>query len=264
MKKINLFLISFLILTFLSDNASARIDILPRIIVIESRERSGELTILNLLNEKSTFRMDLENYSQDETGTYTILDSPLNPDFDPSKVIRFSPRQFALSRGGRQKIRLSVRKPADLVEGEYRFHIKALRLANTDNIDPNNINVIANVGVTIPVIVRHGNVQGRASLENARLVDPARTESGKPELQVQINRTGNASTLGSLEVIWQRSGADPVKIGSIANMNVFTEINQRQVKVPLSELPYGAGTVTVRYNNGQRSGEIYDEVSIQR
>lgn len=266
MKTLTLLFIFMATLVVPQAPAQARIDILPRIVVIDGRERSGELTILNLFNEPSTFRMDLLNYRQNEDGVYTQLDTPLDPAFDPASTVRFSPRQFELTRGGRQKVRLSVRKPANLPEGEYRFHIKALRLANIDENATNEsaVQMFANVGVAIPVVVRHGNVQSRASLKNPRLIDHTHTKNGRPALEVTLERTGNGSAIGSLEVFWEQSGEQPKKIGSISNMNVFTEISQRTMTVPLSDLPYGQGAIRVRYNKGESKTEVYDEIVLQR
>ncbi|NCO04197.1 MAG: hypothetical protein GW903_08410 [Alphaproteobacteria bacterium] len=266
MKTLKLLFVFMAITIGLPQAAQARIDILPRIVIIDSRDRSGELTILNLFNETSTFRMDLLNYRQNEDGVYAELETPLNPAFDPAEVVRFSPRQFELTRGGRQKIRLSIRKPADLPEGEYRFHIKALRLANIDTSQSDNsvVQMFANVGVAIPVIVRHGNVQARAALKNPRIIDHTRTDNGRPALQIEIERTGNASAIGALEVLWEQPGEKPKKIGGIANMNVFTEISKRIVTVPLSELPYGQGALKVRYSKGENKGDVYDEIIVQR
>lgn len=266
MKILTLLFIFMTIIIAPLSSAQARIDILPRIVIVDSRDRSGELTILNLFSEPSTFRMDLLNYRQNEDGVYSELNTPLDPAFDPVSVVRFSPRQFQLTRGGRQKVRLSIRKPANLPEGEYRFHIKALRLANVDENTTSEsvVQMFANVGVAIPVIVRHGNVQARASLKNPRIIDHTRTKNGRPALEIQINRTGNASAIGSLEVFWEQPGEAPKKLGSISNMNVFTEISTRNVTVPLSDLPYGQGVLRVRYNKGESKGEVYDEILVQR
>jgi len=247
--------------------AQARIDIVPQKIVVESRDRSGELTILNLFKEPSTFRMDIVHYAQDENGAYKKLNAPLNPAFDPASIVRFSPRQFTLQPGGRQKVRLSIRKPANLPEGEYRFHIKSLRVAqpNLDNLD-DGIYMHANIGVTIPVIIRHGNTSATAKISNARIVEPARTAAGKTELQFTLNREGNASTVGEAKVLWQPANGKQILIGELNHLNVFTEVNTRNVKIPLDNLPYGAGTITVRYQHaqGKNKGEIYDEVSFAR
>ncbi len=252
----------------LGNNAQARIDIVPQKIIIESRERGGELTILNLFDNKGTFRIELLNFQQDENGGYTELNTPLDPNFDPHKIVRFSPRQFSIARSGRQKVRLSLKKPADLPDGEYRFHVKALRFAQEkDKIKSANdktVSVLINMGVTIPVIVRHGKVSATAKLGTPTIVEAVQTKSNKPELHLPITRSGNASTIGLLEVIWQPQGGEARRIGRITNLNIFTEITTRYIKLPLYEMPYGQGKLLIRYTDTINKGKVFDEITVQR
>ena len=244
--------------------AEARIDIVPQKIVIESRERNGELTVLNLMGIAGTFRIEIVNFIQDEDGVYQEIEQPLDSNFNPKNIVRVSPRQFRIEPSGRQKIRVSLRKPADLTEGEYRFHIKAIRLAQDDERregDPNSVSIIANVGVTIPVVVRHGQTESGAKLSDVRVVDSSKTKSNRPELQMKIERSGNASTLGMVEVLWVNSSNQVKRIGRIKNMNIFTDIEKRFVKIPLSEMPTG-GTIQVRYVDSVNKGNIFDEVKL--
>ncbi len=265
MKKIFFSLI--LIFSFIIPSTSqARLDIVPQKVVIEPRERSGEFTVLNLQNIKGTFRIELVSFEQSENGVYKELEVPLNPNFDPEKTIRFSPRQFSLEPGGRQKVRLSVRKPADLAEGEYRFHAKAIRLIQDDERENTNdtISVVLNVGVTIPVIVRHGNVTSQAKISNTQLIPAGQEENKQPQLKLDIAREGQASTIGRLEVFWQPEGGKNKKIGLVSNANVFTEIDTRHFKISLNEMPIGKGTLLVRYSDEVNKGKILDEITIQR
>ena len=259
-----LFAFTFFVGLFIAaEPVLARIDIVPQKIIIGSRERSGELTVLNLHNKISTFRVEIITYKQSEDGTYNELQAPLDARFDPGKIVRFSPRQFSIAPGGRQKIRLSLRKPAGLPEGEYRFHIKALRFA--DEADPENtISVMMNTGVTIPVVVRHGNLSSNAEIESATIIDNTRTKTGKPELHARIKREGNASTIGKLEVFWKPQGRTEKKIGRITNMNIFTDINHRDIKLPLYEMPLGPGTVKIVYTDEIDKGKLIDEFTLQR
>ena len=267
MKKLTLFFLCLSLCIIPTSVVNARIDIVPQKIVIGSRERGGEIAILNLFNKRGTFRIEMVSFRQNENGIYEELDSPLDPQFDPSKIVRLSPRQFSLAPGGRQTVRLSIRKPADLPEGEYRFHVKAIRLAQDDErrqARQNNVSVIANIGVTIPVIVRHGNTDVSAKLSNPVLVEATRAESKKPELHFQINREGNASSIGLLEVLWQPQGAEARRIGRITNANVFTDITTRNMKVPLTEMPLGQGQLLIRYADSIQKGKIFDEITLQR
>ncbi len=250
---------------FVSVPVQARIDIVPQKIIIENRDRNGELTVLNLFAIKGTFRIELVSFRQDEDGVYKELSTPLSNNFNPKEIVRFSPRQFTLDAYGRQKIRISLRKPADLPEGEYRFHVKAMRLAQEDEkkqVNSNAVNIITNVGVTIPVIIRHGNTTAKAQLSDLNVVDESQTKTHKPELHLNISREGNASTMGMLEILLRTPNGEERRIGRITNMNVFTDIAMRKVKVPLYENPKGKGRLIARYFDNKNKKEIFDEATL--
>ena len=250
--------------------AEAKIDIVPRRVVIEGRSKSGEITILNLGSKPMGYRIGIINYKQDENGVYTLLNAPLNPVFDPEKYVRLSPRQFTLPVGGRQKIRFSVRVPPDLPQGEYRFHIAANSLAP---VDPGpqekrgaSVGLRINLGVSIPVIYRHGALSATAKIEDARWITAQQSEQGANGMLVTIARQGTSSTIGLLEVYWTPAGGTEEKIGYVVNANVFTDVPRRTVFVPLQSIPQGSGTIRVRYLNdiGARKGELYDEIIRQQ
>jgi len=254
----------FLICCIAPSISWAMIDITPQKIVMETRDRSGEFTILNLYKKTGTFRIELLNYEQNENGIYKKLDTPLNPDFNPKRIVRFSPRQFTLPPGGRQKIRLSLRKPSDLPEGEYRFHVKAYRFSQEEEQSTNqssgSINISTNMGVVIPVVVRHGKTFSDAKIHNASFVDAQQGKAHKKELHLDILREGSASTVGKLEVIWKRENNKKEKIGEISNANVFTDVEKRNFKIPLLKTPNDNGVVFVRYFDAIKEEKIFDEV----
>lgn len=258
----------FLLATFVClAVAEARVDITPRRVILNPRDRAGEFTLLNMGDKEGTIRVAIINYSQDENGVYKILEGPLNPAFDPEALIRLSPRQFTIAPEGRQKVRFSVRKPADLPDGEYRFHLIATQLADQGPPTPElaagekKINVSTNVGAAIPVIVRHGAVEASATLSN-----PVYTESnkdGRPELKVDINRSGNASTIGTIRIYWSPAGGESQEIGYATNINVFNEITLRHVTIQLKDKAAGSGTFRVVYINDE-NGTPFAETQLQR
>jgi P pilus assembly chaperone PapD len=270
MKKLILSASIFILLMIIGLPAEAKIDILPRRVVIEGRNKSGEITILNLGTKPMGYRIGIINYRQDEKGVYTLLNEPLNPAFDPEKYIRLSPRQFTLPVGGRQKIRFSVRPPADLPEGEYRFHVAANSLAP---VEPGSeekrgaaVGLRINLGVSIPVVYRHGNLSATAKIIDAQWVTAQQNEQGANGMNVTIGRQGNSSTIGLLEVYWTPNGGTEEKIGYVVNANVFIDVEKRSVFVPMKSLPSGSGTVRIRYLNdiGPKKGAVYDEIIRQQ
>ncbi len=270
MKISRLLLLTLTVLAALTPLAQAKIDLVPRKVVIDGRSKNGEIIILNLGQKPSTFRIGLVNYKQHENGVYEQLEGPLNTAFDPEKIIRLSPRQFTLPPGGRQKVRFSLRTPPDLPKGEYHFHVSAIEFTE-DAPDPEagkskQISVKMNLGVSIPVIYRNGDLTSEAKMSNLTLVSADKTESKLPELQMRIDRKGTAGAAGNLEIFWQPAGGESKRIGVISNMNLFTEINYRDVQVPLDVMPNGTGTIRVRYTEdaGMNKDRVFDEIVLQR
>jgi P pilus assembly chaperone PapD len=245
----------------------ARVDLAPRRVILSPRDRSGDFTLLNLGKAAGTIKMDIIHYRQGSDGVYTELDGPLNPLFDPATVIRLSPRQFTLESEQVQKVRFSIRKPADLPDGEYRFHIRALRLADPGPIAPGDkgqkIVMAMNFGAAIPVIVRHGTVSVTATMDNISLVENG--TGNKPELHFNINRSGNISTIGKMEALWQPQGREAQILGTMSNLNIFTEVDVRNVKMPIRFVPQGPGTIHLKYiNDEDQNGTVYAEATLQR
>ena len=255
-----------LILAFLlvlpANVAMARIDILPRIVVLNDRERSAEITVLNLFNQPSLYRLSMIHYRQNPDGTYETLETPLSPDFDPETIVRLSPKQFQLTGGGRQKIRMSVRRPADLPEGEYRFHLLAKRFESADannsdlNTEGAKINMKMNVAVAIPVIIRNGAINVQAAITDARYISPSESIDNRNEMSVTVNRQGTSSSIGELSIY---QGDE--RIGYVSNFNVFPEITSRTIAVPLARDPRGQGQVRIVYTD--LDDKVYDEQIIQ-
>lgn len=252
----------FSLFFFMSFPAEARIDIVPQKIVIQDRDRNGEFTVLNLMDVAGTFRIEIVNFTQDEQGVYKEQAVPLNEQFDPKEIVRLSPRQFRIEPGGRQKVRLSLRKPANLPEGEYRFHVKAIRLAQGDErqgADGNSVSVIANIGITIPVVVRHGKIDGQASFRSVDFAPPTQTNNGRPAFDVIIDRQGQASTVGMLEVLLVNGRGQAKQIGQIKNMNIFTDIDHRKVRVPLDDVDLQGQKIKIRYIDSVDKKSVFDE-----
>lgn len=243
-----------------------RIDITPRRIILETRERVGEFTILNIGSEESTVRVTLLNYRQDERGVYATLESPLDPVFDPSEIVRLSPRQFTVPAGGKQKVRFTLRKPADLPAGEYRFHIQVARATDYGPPAPSrpgtkSVGVVVNVGAAIPVVVRHNAHSVDVALSDLSYIPANRDD--RPEFRFTIKRQGDISTIGQARIIWIPNGGEAEEIGVSSNLNVFHEVAERHVVVPLKHAPSGHGRFYVEYIN-DLTREHYADASLQQ
>lgn len=234
------------------------VNIFPLRAVLDDRDRSAEVTVYNRSGTAGTYRVELADKRMLETGVLeTFGESNPTPAGWPSATdfIRFSPRQVTLAPGQSQSIRIAVRRPPDLAAGEYRAHlvVTAVPPANAGQtveqatgLGENEIRVQITpiYGVSIPIIVRTGDVSARASLTAARIVN----ESGR-QMEVTIERNGNASVYGDLVVLWRGSGGER-QIGRARGLAVYPEIGRRLARIPLDpEALRGAsgGATVIRY-----------------
>src|SRR3954469_22576399 len=98
-------------------------------------------------------------------------------------------------------------------------------------------------GVTIPVIVRLGNLQATAGIANVHL---DKGEDGNSVVSLELSRSGTRSTYGEVRVL-KPGVKDPIAVQK--GVAVYTEVNSRKVSLPFSPAYKGAvsGPVTVQY-----------------
>lgn len=217
----------------------------PTRLVLEGRTTTEQVMLSNRGAETATFRVSLTLMTMDEDGNLKETETPPPGLLSATELVRFAPRQVVLAPGASQVVRLTVRKPQDLADGEYRAHL-FLRAVPPENRGTGiaaapggagemTIELIPIFGISIPVIVRHGNPPpAAASLSGLAL---AQTERGTA-LQATIGRTGAGSLFGDVVVRYLRDGAEPVVVGEVSRLAVYPEIDRRRVSVPVA-LPGG-------------------------
>jgi P pilus assembly chaperone PapD len=120
-----------------------------------------------------------------------------------SKWVIATPSSISLKPGQGQKIRLLIRRPKGLENGEYRAHLLVSQqppadiaggLQETKEEEGLQINIVTVYSTSIPVIIKHGTVNASASLVKAE-----RINNGK-DIAITVNRKGNASFRGFITV----------------------------------------------------------------
>ena len=102
-------------------------------------------------------------------------------------LIRYSPRQVTLEPRVAQTVRVQLRLPADLPPGEYRSHLLFRAVPSAEAAPPTtspaaelSIQLTAIYGISIPVIVRHGETSVTTTLSELDLVPPTGTTLRRP------------------------------------------------------------------------------------
>lgn len=217
----------------------------PTRVVFEERKRSAELNLSNIGQARATFRISLVRMEMDEMGG--IKELPFDPGTENLRsLFRFSPRQVTLDPRESQTVRIQVRKPAQLPEGEYRLHM-TFRAVPPDAPVPAPqtaaeaskgiaIKLTPIYGIAIPLIVRHGKTSASVSMAEPTL------DAKNGVLRFRLNRAGNQSVYGDLKAtLLAPSG--PKVLAEASGLAVYTPNTGRTVALPLQggrSLPSGS------------------------
>ncbi len=261
---LRLFLACLLVSWAFIGAAYANIMITPTRVVFDERDRYAVVNLINGSDETKVYLLEWKFMRMQEgSGGYERLEEPFT-DFDLSQYVDFSPRRVTLAPGAVQKVRLALRRPADVPTGDYHIHLKF----KLEEMEPSQVIVSnggknistavkVNVSYTIPVIARFGEVQASAEIER---IDMGRDQdSGKLYVEVPVARSGTHAVLGYLRVFHLDKAGNERLIGEISNAHIFPEINKRIFKVQLNdEIQGGRLRVELRHLD-KDDGFIYSE-----
>jgi len=244
--------------------ARAELMLHPTRLVFEKNQRAAQIELINNGTQPATYRISVVNRRMTEGGQFEAADTP-NPDERfADAMLRFSPRQVTLQPGTAQTVRVMLRKPADLADGEYRSHLQFEKLPDADGADSINrqapgasgIGVVLNalVGASVPVIVRQGTTSAQVSLAGLALDAAA---SKEPTLQLRFERAGSSSVYGDVAVSFTPQGGQPQTLAQVGGIAVYTPNRTRQAALPL-QVPVGVrlahGQLTVVYRERVDAG----------
>ncbi len=243
----------------------ARADLMlyPTRLVFEHNQRAAQIELINNGSEPATYRLSLVNRRMSENGEFKPADSAAPGELFSDSMLRFSPRQVTLQPGTSQTVRVMLRKPAELADGEYRSHLQFDKLADTQgstSVESQagadaGIGVVltALVGASVPVIVRHGATSATVALSHLDLQGPPTA----PVLAMQFARSGNASVYGDLSVTFTPQGGAAQQVGKMAGIAVYAPNPTRLAKLPLqppAALALSRGTLSVTYRERPDAG----------
>jgi hypothetical protein len=224
----------------------------PSYVLFDGHLRSKSLLLSNRGATPETYRITIINRLQMPDGQLVDTDKPPQGEGFAGPLLRYAPHQVVLAPDKPQTVRLLLQLPADLPDGEYRSHIlfqqvptetasESLPLPNQQGL---SVSIRAIFGVTIPVIVRKGELTASASLSDLHVIRLSETQ---PALTLHVNRAGTRSLRGDLTVL-----LDDETIGRMKDINVFLSTPYRELAVPLMAKGDIKGhRITVRFNEDE-------------
>jgi hypothetical protein len=235
-----LFVFVSALLTFNNAFAAGQLMVTPTRIVFEGNERTKQVNLINNGSESGRFRVSFVRREMTEDGKFEDVPQGV-PGMYSDEIIRFSPRQVTLEPGQSQTVRLMLRKKPGMSDGEYRSHMLFQTLPDPVATDVSNITGESNVlsvslvpviGITIPVIVRQGEINATVSLSDFE-IQQENTVRAASILSLKINRQGNGSAYGDIRVYFKPKDGSSVVIGQINGIAVYTPLDSRNVSIKL-------------------------------
>lgn len=227
---------------------------------------SAEVVLSNIGSAPATYRITVELRRMDGEGDFSdVAEESANAvERAALDMIRYAPRRITLLPGQPQAVRISARPAPDLPDGEYRVHMgfRAIPAAMTPEEAAKeaaagglSIRLTPVYGITIPVFVRKGRLEGGAALANPRLVK----DGEHTFVELDMSRSGQRSVFGMIEGKTAR-GEQVFQLRGIA---VYPEVTQRKVRVPVTAEQQAklTGPVRIEYrelpeNGGQLIAEV--------
>lgn len=244
--------------TFMTAPVYAAGDLLvaPTRVVLDGR-RGTEVFLNNIGSEEATYRISLElRRMTPEGGLEDVLKENAS-DAEKSALasIRFAPQRVTLPPDQPQAIRIGLQGTENLPDGEYRAHMLFRAIPKTDAVTDDaaasglKIQLVPIYGVTIPIIIRKGNLSATAAIANPRV----RTEPEGKLLQFDMSRKGDRSVYGEIHVT--KAGLkEPVMVAK--GIAVYPELNGRVVSLPVPPEAVANlhGDITISYYESPEAG----------
>lgn len=254
------------ITTLISMPAKANITITPTIVVIEGRQRYADVYVVNQTDQRQSYELAWKfSRMKEGTGSY-IPETKSLTDFDLTKNVVFTPRRVVIEPKGMQKVRVALRlQGAPPPPGDYRAHMLLMNKADTERAPSTEVlgrseiqpSVGMSVGFSIPVIYRVGDT-GNAGGKIGDIKTEINPKTNKIEAVIPITR--NPGAHGAIGVVTVEYNGQ--RVGQVANANIFSEINSRVFRIPLSIQTLSGGNLVVTYSGDTKKEIVYDQKSV--
>ncbi len=231
--------------------AGADLRIHPKRVVFEGRTRTASVTLVNNDPETYTYRITWQMLRMNAAGRLERIEDVEGGAevAEANAMLRYAPRQVTVAPGVAQTVRIMLRKPADLVDGEYRAHMLFLREPRNMRMgsEEDGLEISLNVlyGISIPIFVRQGELEVDVAIEQV----VAERDGDTVNLDIHLTRTGSRSVYGDVDVFYQRGGKD-LMLSTVRGIGIYTETDTRRVPMQLTMpdgTPVPPGRLLVRY-----------------
>lgn len=239
-----------LVLTLAGAREAAAVSVSPTALYIDSRTRTGVLTLHNpgTLPEEITVDFAYGYPQADSAGNIAVELTREPAAGEPSAMawMRAFPRRLILQPGQRQVVRVMVEPPAGLAEGEYWARVLITSKGGQPPIEQAQGDQVLHLEVQTTLVMaanyRNGDVRTGVTVASAS----ARRTGSEVQLALELERTGNAAFLGSLRA--DLVDARGTVVGSAFDDLAVYRTMRRRLTIPVPEGTAGALQVRLTVN----------------
>ncbi len=247
---------------FFAPSSQASLLITPLQVVFKERERTAEIVLVNTSDKTNTYRLRWEQLDQFEgEGGYVPAEDDVRKErTDLEDFAVFTPRQVTLGPNEKQTVRLAVRRPKDLPDGEYKSHLKfaivpdlQANKGNDKEVPQDEIGIGAQVVVSysVPVVYRVGEYNTKISIGTPEITRNPKTSNIL--INVSVERSGTHGAVGLMHAYYKPDGGEEYEIGALGNASLYTEINRRDFTIVTQEKNLNPGQLRITFTKAEGS-----------
>ncbi|MDD5586226.1 MAG: hypothetical protein PHY92_04625 [Alphaproteobacteria bacterium] len=243
---------------------NAQILMAPTRVVLESGTRYTTVTVRNSGDGVGRYKVDLVDATMNENGGIKVNPDGVKDEFSAHDMISFSPRSMTINPDENQDLRILVKMPRDLPDGEYRTHLQVK--VTEGNLDPAtgkrstegaSIVMQPRMAAVIPLIIRKGQTSFNVKIDDAKLQMGGGDGKQIPEVHVSMSYSGNRSVLGDFKVTHVAPDGKETQLAFDRGIAIYRGLTKRSQTVPLT-VPDGvnirAGKLRVAFLSQEKEG----------
>jgi hypothetical protein len=233
-----------------SPAAARAVTVSPNALFIDSRTRSGVLTLYNpgTTAEEIEITFAFGYPRSDLAGAISVALADSAPSGEPSVLgfVRAFPRRLRLEPGQRQTVRILMQPPAGLAEGEYWGRVLVHSRGGRPPVEQQQGGIHMQIDLETVIVgavnYRNGAVKTGVAVDSARAAIVAAGDSVR--VVADLRRLGNAAYLGHLTL--ELVSADGRVIGAVdEDLAVYRTLRKvESIAIPARTSLVGA---SVRY-----------------
>jgi len=218
---------------------------------IKDGQRYATIAILNRAKDAAvSYKISLVSFRMQQNGKLVAPEVPTKREQIAASMIKFSPRQAVIPANGKQTVRILVRRPAGLPDGEYLTYMRVTPSVQVDRnenapakpTDKLSMSLKTVIGMSSPIIIYQGDPTSTSKIAGATLgVD----EYGNRAIKVFIERSGNKSSYPGIE-IYSTSGGEKKLIAKRRRIPIFLPLKRRTEFIRLKkDVSFTGGPVLI-------------------